>query len=304
MCGCCEAALSPVRSSALARPAPYPPRVSAPSLLQLRRLGLAVSVLHDVDLEPVDAGVELTGPPAVRVRWDELRAALAGEDPESAAGRARVAAWVLARRWAADAGRDAVEVGLRPVGLPVGHPVHLGPPWVEERVLGGALELGLGAVGVDPADRGRVVPLPPPALDALGIDRRAAWGRLRAGLEELGRRAAAHVRADPRGQLRPVGDADAVTLLGARTLRAALVRDAGGLVGAAVPTRRLGWTRLTLVDPAFAPAVAAATPAADRGFPRPLLLTADELTLVPAGGNPSRLVLSDDDARQGGTTCG
>ena len=47
------------------------------------------------------------------------------------------------------------------------------------------------------------------------------------------------------------------------------------------------------IDPAFGPAAAAATPAEQRGFARPLLLTADELTLVPEGGRPERIVLRD-----------
>ena len=70
------------------------------------------------------------------------------------------------------------------------------------------------------------------------------------------------------------------------------------LVGAVVPTRRLGWTRLSAVDPAFGLAAAAATPASDRGFPRAVLVTADEVTLVPEGGDPSRLVV-DDAGREG-----
>ncbi len=252
-----------------------------------------MSVLHDIDVEPAPLGVTLTGAPPVWVSWNECRTALLGEDPESPAGRVRLAAWVVARRWAADAGRAALEAALRPVGLPVAHPVHPGREWVEECVLGGALELGLGAVGLDPDDPDRVVLLPPPALQSLGIDRDAAWSRVRARLEELGGLAAERVRADPKGRLRPFGDADAVTLLGARALRTSLAQDAGGLVTAAVPMRRLGWTRLSLIDPAFVPAAAAASLAADRGFPRPLLLTADEVTLVPEGGDPSRLVLRD-----------
>ena len=61
---------------------------------------------------------------------------------------------------------------------------------------------------------------------------------------------------------------------------------------AIVPMRRRGWTRLALVDPAFGPAAAAATDPADRGFARPLLLTADEVTEVPAGGRPEQIVLT------------
>ena len=252
-----------------------------------------MSVLHDIDVEPAPLGVTLTGTPPVWVSWQECRTALVGEDPEAPAGRVRLAAWLVARRWAADAGRDAVTAALRPVGLPVDHPVHPGPEWVEEQVLGGALELGLGGVGLDPADPDHVVLLPPPVLKGLGMDRAAAWAGVRARLEQLGALAAVRVLADPKGQLRPFGDADAVTLLGSRALRMALAADAGGLVAAAVPMRRLGWTRLTLIDPAFVPAAAAASLAADRGFPRPLLVTADEVTLAPEGGDPSRLVLRE-----------
>jgi hypothetical protein len=267
--------------------------VGAPTLTELRRGALAVSVLHDIDVEPAALGVTLTGQPAVWVSWAECREALAGEDPESPAGRVRLAAWVLARRWAADAGPDALRRALRPVGLPVGHALHPGPAWVQEGVLGGVLDLGLGAVGLDPEDVDRVVLLPPPALDAAGLDRSRTWTAVRARLEELGALAAERVRRDRKGQLRPFGDADAVTLLGARSLRQALARDAGGLVAAAVPMRRLGWTRLALIDPAFAPAAAAASLAADRGFARPLLVTADEVTMVPEGGDPQGLVLRD-----------
>jgi len=267
--------------------------VRAPTLTELRRGALAVSVLHDIDVEPAPLGVTLTGEPAVWVSWGECRDALVSEDPESPAGRERLAAWVLARRWAADAGPHVLRRALRPVGLPVGHAVHPGPGWVQERVLGGVLDLGFGAVGIDPDDPDRVVVLPPPALEAAGLDRAPTWTAVRARLEALGALAAERVKLDPKGQLRPFGDADAVTLLGARSLRSALARDAGGLVGAAVPMRRLGWTRLALVDPAFAPAAAAASLAADRGFVRPLLLTADEVTMVPDGGDPQRLVLRD-----------
>ena len=252
-----------------------------------------MSVLHDIDVEPAPLGVTLTGEPEVWVSWGECRDALVGEDPESSAGRVRLAAWVLARRWAADAGPDVLRSALRAVGLPVGHALHPGPAWVQTQVLGGVLDLGLGAVGLDPQDPDRVVLLPPPALEAAGLDRAATWARVRARLEELGALSAERVRLDPKGQLRPFGDCDAVTLLGARSLRAALARDAGGLGAAAVPMRRRGWTRLALIDPAFAPAAAAASLAADRGFPRPLLVTADEVTMVPEGGNPQRLVLRD-----------
>jgi hypothetical protein len=55
--------------------------VREPTVVELRLGLLAVSVLHDVDLEPATSGVTLTGAPPVRVSWDECRAALAGDDP-------------------------------------------------------------------------------------------------------------------------------------------------------------------------------------------------------------------------------
>lgn len=264
-----------------------------PTLMELRRGALAVSVLHDLDVEPSNLGITLTGAPPVWVSWSECRHALAGSDPETPYGRERLAGWLLARRWAADAGRDGLVGMLRPVGLPVDHVLHLGLDWVRERVLGGVLDLGLGAVGIDPADPDRVVLLPDPAVDALDLDLVRAWDTAREHLERMGTLAVERVRQDPKGQLRPYGDCDAVTLLGARSLRTALAAQSGGMAAAVVPMRRLGWTRLALIDPAFGPAAAAASLARDRGFVRPVLLTADEVTLVPEGGSPERIVLRD-----------
>ena len=264
----------------------------APSELELRRGCLAVSVLRDVDLQPAALGVTLTGAPAIWVSWAECRRALAGHDPEGATGRTRLADWLLARRWAADVGARALQRTLRPAGLPVGHVLHPGLDWVRERVLGDALDLGFAAVGLDPADPDRVVLLPATVLDATDLDQEGCWQVARDRLEVLGGLVAQRVRRDPRGQLRPFGDCDAVTLLGARSLRADLAATGGGLGAAVVPMRRRGWTRLALIDPAFGPAAAAATPAVDRGFARPLLITAEELALVPEGGR-AQVVLRD-----------
>ena len=267
--------------------------MAAPTLTQLRRGVLAVSVLHDVDLEPADRGVTLTGSPSVWIPWSECRRALAGHHPESDLGRARLRDWLLARRWCADAGREGLELALRPVGLPIEHVLHPGLDWVRERVLGDALDLGFGAVGIDPADPDRVVLVPLTALDAAGIDPEVAWTGARALLEELGSLAAERVARDPKGQLRPYGSCDALTLLGSRTLRTSLADAAGGMGAAVVPMRRRGWTRLALIDPAFGPAAAAATQAEDRGFPRPVLVTPDELSLAAEGGRPEVIVLRD-----------
>ncbi|HVE73916.1 MAG TPA: hypothetical protein VNA30_02330 [Mycobacteriales bacterium] len=258
------------------------------------RLGvLAVSVLHDLDVLPTTRGVALPGTPDVYLSWRECREAIAGADPETPEGHARLAEWLLTRRWAASLSREELLLRLRPVGLPVGHVLCPGPGWVQEKVRGGALELGLGAVDLDPADPDRVVMLPPPVLTFAGIDTSLAWLAARTMLEELGTLASLRVRTCPMGLLRPLGDCDAVTLLGARSLRTALANAAGGMGTAVVPMRRRGWTKLAMIDPAFGPAAAAATRPEDRGFARPLLTTADELTLVAQGGRPERLALLD-----------
>lgn len=253
-------------------------------MLQLRRGCLAVSVLHDIDLEPAALGVTLPGAPNIWVSWSECRRALAGHDPAGATGRVRLAAWLRARRWAADAGRKTIELALRPMGFPVEHALHPGLDWVRQRVLGDALDLGFGVLGLDPADPEQVLVLPTAVLDTLDIAQDVAWKSMHRELERLGTLAAKRVRTDPIGQLRPFGGCDVVTLLGARSLRSALAQAGGGLGVAVVPMRTRGWTRLALIDPAFGPAAAAATTAAERGFARPLFITADELALVPDGG--------------------
>ena len=261
-------------------------------MTELRRGVLAVSVLHDVDIEPAALGVTLPGTPPVWIPWAECRRALAGHDPETT-GRRRLADWLQARRWAADLSPEHLVQRLRPVGLPVAHVLHPGLDWVRERVLGDAMDLGLGAVDLDPADPDRVVLLPATAIDEAGLDVEHAWRMARARLEELGALAAERLRRNTRGQLRPLGDCDVVTLLGSRTLRAALAEDARGMGAAVVPMRRRGWTRLALIDPAFGPAAARATEPEDRGFERPLLVTADELTEVAEGGRAQAIVLRD-----------
>lgn len=252
-----------------------------------------MSVLHDVDLEPAEDGVTLTGPTRVEITWGECRRALAGHDPERGIGRRRLADWLLARRWCAGAAPGALEPALRPMGLPVDHVLHPGLDWVRERVLGDALDLGFGAVGPDPAEPDRVLPVPCSALAGAGVDPELAWTATRRLLEDLGALAAERVVRDPQGRLRPYGDCDALTLLGSRALRAAIASAAGGLGAAVVPMRRRGWTRLALIDPAFGPAAAAATRVDERGFTRPLLVTADELALAGEGGRPEQIVLRD-----------
>ncbi|MGZ4614045.1 MAG: hypothetical protein ACXV4A_00655, partial [Actinomycetes bacterium] len=70
----------------------------APDALALRRLALAVSVLDDVDIVPLDDGVMLTGPVPVEVSWLELRRTLAGADLEGDVARMRVRSYLTGRR--------------------------------------------------------------------------------------------------------------------------------------------------------------------------------------------------------------
>jgi hypothetical protein len=111
-------------------------------------------------------------------------------------------------------------------------------------------------------------------------------------LERMG--AIAAQRLADNGLLRPIGDCDVVTLLASRTLREALcAQDGTGMRAAAVPMRRRGWLDLSRIDPAFTAAAASATRPEERGFSRPLLLTADEVALAPQGGRPAEIVLRD-----------
>lgn len=267
-------------------------RRASPSTLELRRGVLGVSVLHDVDLEPNRQGVRLTGSPAVFVSWVECRTALCGIHPETDEGRARLARWLQARRWSADLSQAELAARVRPVGLPSGHALHPGPGWVRRRVLGDALDLGLGAVGLDPAHPDQVVLLPPPAVDRAGLDPSMLWIRARAYLERMGSLAARRA-ADRRGTLRPLGDCDVLTLLGARSLRVAIAAESGGMGTVVAPMLRRGWTRMALVDPSFAPAAWSATSPTERGLPRPVLVTRDEVVLAAPGGRPEELLLRD-----------
>jgi hypothetical protein len=261
--------------------------------VELRRGVLAVSVLHDLDIEPNKQGVRLTGRPTVFVSWVECRRALAGVHPETDEGRGRLARWLLARRWVADRSRLELIERIRPVGLPHDHALHLGRDWVQRNVLGDALDLGLGFVDLDPTDPDRVMLVPPPALDAAGLDAGLLWQHAQEYLDQMGTLAAGRLGSDRRGTIRPIGDCDVVTLLGSRSLRTAIAERAGGMGTVVAPMLRRGWTELALVDPAFAPTAWAVTPPLERGFPRPALVTRDELVVATPGGRPGDLPLRD-----------
>ena len=278
----------------------------------LRRAVLAITLLDQgelADLEVVEGGVRRAGRrPSPVLCWDELL--LAGGDPHDDAGepvrRRRVARWIRIRLLLHDlldapdvVDRNAtaltVVVRVRPRALCREHVLHPGPAWTRHTILGGALDLGLALRGID--DDGRADPeavgiLPAGMLEAAGLDARAGAARADRYLQDMADLGAQRFRHDASSVLRPLGDADVVTLLASRTYREALL-DGQGMRSAAVPVRTRGWLDLGRLDPAFAVSAAALTDPDDRGFPRPVLVTRDELTLVRPGGSAVAQSLAD-----------
>lgn len=256
----------------------------------LRQALLAVSVLHDIDLVPLPPGVRLTDDPAVEIPWSDVAAASAGADPDSETGRALLDRWLRLARWAAD---GAPVEDVRPLALPVGHPLHPGAGWAYEHVLGGALDAGLAVVGADPRRPERVLALPPGVLRRAGVEPTGWVPAAQSYLQRMAEIAAERRSvAAPGEPLRPIGDCDVLTLLAARCFRSELTDKTGGMTAVAAPMRSRGWTDLRRIDPAFCGAAAAATDEVDRGFSRPLLITADEVQRAP-GGHAGRIELLD-----------
>jgi hypothetical protein len=275
----------------------------------LRRGVLAVSVLDDIDLVPDPHGIRLDLPAGAAVLqdpdsgfdgsipWSELASAVGDQDPESEVGRVRLRDWLRLRLLFAELGSVAAwraELAAVPVGLPADHPLHPGPQWVQEPVLGGLVDLGIGIRGLVGADPDHVVVLHPDLAVALGLDTRRWWSALRSRLEDMGELTIARLRRDGIGVIAPMGGCDVVTLMGSRTLRAYLAdSDGTGMRGVAVPMRSRGWFDLARIDPAFVSAAAAATDEVDRAFWSPLLVTRDEVTTGLPGGDVRTIVLRD-----------
>jgi hypothetical protein len=273
------------------RPASSPP--SAAHRAALRLCVLAVSVLHDVDVQPVDDGVVLTDIAQTHVSFTDVAAAIGAADPSSALAQRRLVRWIRLRRAVAERSLDELSESARPVGLPVGHELHPGPSWVRQPVLGGCLDLGFGFVGLFADQPAVVEAMPPSVLDAAQIDPSPWWRGATEYLENMGALATSRWRRDPRSPLRPMGDCDVVTLLASALFRGALCADAGGLRAIAAPVRNRGWLDLSRIDPAFALTAAAISDDESRGFDRPILLTLDEVAMVPEGGRPAEIVLRD-----------
>jgi hypothetical protein len=276
----------------------------------LRRAVLSATLLDQgslVDLEIGDDGVsraatEIAGP--LLIAWGEL--ILAAGDPTdelsfAEVGR-RVTRWLRLRvalhdliELGGDTARESVVSRVRPRALPRGHSLHPGPAWTRRTVFGDALEVGLGLRGIDDdarPDRDSVGLLPAAVLIAAGVDLAAAVARADRYLTDMAGIAAERLRRDPTAVLRPLGDADVLTLLASRTFRTALC-DGQGMRSAAVPVRTRGWLDLGRLDPAFALSAALLTDPDDRGFERPVLVTPEEITLAKAGGDVVRQSLAD-----------
>ena len=271
----------------------------------LRRGVLAVSVLDDISLVPTADGIRLeagsgtsdTPPATVDVAWTELADAVDGVDPESDAGRWRLRDWLRFRALFAELGSAAAwraEQAAVPMGLPVDHALHPGPGWAREHVLGGVLDLGIGVRGLIGGDPDHVAVLPDALARAIGLSTDGWWPALRARLEDMGELTVSRLNRDGIGLISPMGGCDAVTLIGARSLRRHLATaDGTGLRAVAVPKRSRGWFDLARIDPAFVVAAAAATNDVERGFSRPLLVTCDEVGLATPGGDLTTIVLRD-----------
>lgn len=258
-----------------------------PGHAALRLGALTVSVLYDVDLQPAEDGIVLTGPLPVTVSWAQCRQALAGHDPESDEGCRRLARWLVARRQIAHLAPGELAERVRPVGLPRGHTLHPGPAWVRDNVLGDALDLGLGIARVDRGAAHDVTVVPPDIWTAAGIDPALWWPRARGYLDAMCLLAVQRRAQAPRDVLQPMGDCDVVTLLGAKAYRTTLAAKDGGMTAVAVPMRSRGWTDLRAVDPAFAVTAAALTAPEERGFAGPLLVTPDEVVMIATRAAPN-----------------
>jgi hypothetical protein len=260
----------------------------------LRRCVLAVSVLQDLDLVPVDDGVIIGS--GRLIPWETLEAGLDGQDPEAPETRAVLSSWLSSLQSVAWRSPQDLAARARPVGLPRGHSLHPGVTWARATVPGGVLDLGVGLLGIG-SDPDEVTVLRAGLLEACGHDPKTWWQACRRYLEEMGELAASRYTLHPERPLRPMGDCDVVTLVGSDAFRRALVgRGTAGMRAAALPTRRRGWLDLSRIDPAFALVAASLAESDERGFERPLLITAEEVVMARRGGDPVLQALRDASA--------
>ena len=260
----------------------------------LRRCMLAVSVLDDIDMLPTDDGMVLNGVPELTVSFAHIAAAIGTADPAEPIARRRLELWLRARRAIADKSSGRARGDHQAGGSP-GRSRHCirGRVGCGSRFSVAASTWASASSGLFGDAPDAVVVTPQTVLDAAGIDPGPWWRGATEYLENMGALATTRWRRDPRSPVRPMGDCDVITLLASSLFRGALCADAGGMRAIAAPVRTRGWLDLSRIDPAFAQTAAALADDESRGFPRPLLLTVDEVSMVSDGGRPAEIVLRD-----------
>jgi len=256
-------------------------------------------------LEVLDDGLHLPmADSELLVTWDECAlAADLGADTEPSPGtRRRLARWIKLRAilqsWSADRQHEYVRFVvsmIRPRALPIDHVLHPGRSWIVRPILGGSTHSGLALRGfTDDAepDSDFAGLLPVDLLEFAGVPRQAAIERADQYVHDMAQLAVDRHKHDPSATLRSLGDADVPTLL-TNPLYRRTILDGQGMRSAAIPTRNRGWLDLGRLDPAFAISAAELTDPDERGYTRPVLITADEITVVKPGGNIIGQALDD-----------
>jgi hypothetical protein len=126
--------------------------------------------------------------------------------------------------------------------------------------------------------------LPVKLLEYANVPTAMAVARAQQYVADMAELAVDRHRRDPSAVMRSLGDADVPTLLTSPLYRHTLL-DGQGMRSAAVPSRHRGWLDLGRLDPAFAVSAAELTEPDERGYTRPILITADEVAMVKPGGN-------------------
>lgn len=270
---------------------PHVDPIPGERLVALRRCVLGVSVIDGIDALPDTEGVRLHEGLPMLISWDEVDSAVGDINPDSARARSRLKVWFKLRS-TIEAMPD-VRHRARAMALPRGHALHPGAYWAQVSVRGGLIDVGLGLVGLldDPDE---VVAVSPVLCHAAGIDASSWWPGLVRDLEKTSRLAAERFMYDENAPMRRFGDYDVVTLLSSPTFRELMCSvDPVGWRTAAVPMRHRGWLDLARIDPAFAAAAAMATEPEERGFSRAVIVTPEEVVLVPSVGNAAEAALLD-----------
>ena len=274
----------------------------------LRRACLAVSVLEDIDLTPAAEGVVVDGPRPAFLPWQVIADEVGDVDPETPAAHRRLSTLLGLHRMVAHTPQagGVLTKTVRLLALPADHVFTPGSGWARETVLGGAL---LAGVGLQDVLGEGTVPLPSSVAEAARLPVAELWGAAREHGDAMARLAVQRLERDPgstedqacvtarQSVARPIGGVDVLSLLATPGMRRYLAAsDRTGMRAVAVPMRSRGWFDLARIDPAFVQAAWTATEPEDRGMPRPMLVTGDEVVLAPAIGNPAA-VLADPAAK-------